>query len=96
MDQLKSVLPISSSCSLFHCESCQLGKHTRSSYPSRQQKQSDVPLELGHSDVWGPCRVASICGFRYFVSFIDDFSRMTWVYLIKDRTQVIDVIKKNQ
>ena len=90
MDRLKSVLLVSLSCSPFHCESCQLGKHTRSSYPSRQQKQSDVPLELGHSDVWGPCRVAS--GFRYFIVFIDDFSQMTWVYLMKDRTQVIDFI----
>ena len=43
--------------------------------------------------MWGPCRIESVQGFRYFIVFIDDFSRLTWVYLLKDRTQVVDVIK---
>ena len=66
-------------------------ENTRSFYPSRQHKQSDVPQEFVHADVWGPCHVVSMSRFRYFVIFVDDFSRMTWVYL-KDRTQVFYVI----
>ena len=65
----------------------------RSSYPPRLKNYSIVPFELVHSDVQGPCRVSSIRGFRYFIMFVDDFTRMTWVYLMKDRTQVYDVIK---
>ena len=51
-------------------------------------------MELVHFDVWSPCRVESVLGFRYFIVFIDDFSKMTWVYLLKSRTQVVDVVKK--
>ncbi|RVW19501.1 Retrovirus-related Pol polyprotein from transposon TNT 1-94 [Vitis vinifera] len=41
-----------------------------------------------HSDVWGPCPVTSQTGFRYFVTFVDDFSRMTWIYFMKNRSEV--------
>jgi hypothetical protein len=36
------------------------------------------PLELVHSDVWGPA-VSSVHGFKYYVSFLVDFSRFTWI-----------------
>ena len=35
----------------------------------------------------------SVAGFRYFIVFVDDYSKMTWVYMLKDRTQVLDVLK---
>ena len=35
----------------------------------------------------------SIKGFRYFLLFIDDFSRMTWLYLLKERSEVSSVIE---
>ena len=48
----------------------------------------------------GVNRVPSIKGFRYFLFFVDDFSRMTWLYLLKERSEVSSVIKllfkKNQ
>jgi transposase InsO family protein len=43
---------------------------------------------LVHSDVWGPARTTGLCGARYFVTFIDDHSRLTWVYVLKDRSQL--------
>ncbi|RVW93803.1 Retrovirus-related Pol polyprotein from transposon TNT 1-94 [Vitis vinifera] len=57
------------------CESCQLGKHTRVSFPKRLNNRAKSPFELVHTDVWGPCRTASTLGFQYFVTFIDDYSR---------------------
>jgi uncharacterized membrane protein YgcG len=45
------------------------------------------PLELVHSDVWGPA-VTSVGGFKYYVSFLDDFSRFTWIYLLKRKSDV--------
>ncbi|RVW25085.1 Retrovirus-related Pol polyprotein from transposon RE2 [Vitis vinifera] len=59
------------------CESCQLGKHTRVSFPKRLNNRAKSPFELVHTDVWGPCRTASTLGFQYFVTFIDDYSRLT-------------------
>ena len=70
------------------CESCQFAKHHRLSYSSRVNKQASAPFELVHSDVWGPCPVVSPIGFRYFVTFIDDYSRTTWLYLMKNRSEL--------
>lgn len=45
-------------------------------------------LELIHSDVWGPLAVSNHAQFRYYVLFIDNYSRTTWFYLMKDRLEV--------
>jgi hypothetical protein len=45
------------------------------------------PLELVHSDVWGPA-VSSVGGFKYYVSFLDDFNWFTWIYLLKRKFDV--------
>ncbi|RVW96782.1 Retrovirus-related Pol polyprotein from transposon RE1 [Vitis vinifera] len=49
-----------------------------------------------HSDVWGPCPVTSQTGFRYFVTFVDDFSRMTWIYFMKNRSENGVAERKNR
>ncbi|KAK4406722.1 Retrovirus-related Pol polyprotein from transposon RE2 [Sesamum angolense] len=87
---LQKILPIDSA--RLECESCELGKHHRASFPPRVEKRSSSPFTLVHSDIWGPCRFESLRGFRYFITFIDDYSRMTWVYLLKDRSQVPTII----
>jgi len=40
-------------------------------------------LDLVHTDVWGPSPFASIGGACYYITFIDNFSRKVWVYLLK-------------
>ena len=42
-------------------------------------------LDLIHKDVWGPTQNVSLGGSRYFVSFIGDYSRHTWIYLIEKK-----------
>ena len=49
----------------------------------RINQRASAPFELVHSDVWGPCPVLSLTGFKYFVTFVDDFSRITWLHLMK-------------
>ena len=49
---------------------------------------SSYVLQLVHSDVWGPTRETSHGGNRYYVSFIDDYSRKTWVYFMKNKSNV--------
>ena len=71
------LVPHFSSLSSLECESCQLGKHTRVLFPKRLDPQTKSPFELVHTDVWGPSRSASALGFRYFVTFIDDYFRYT-------------------
>ena len=49
-----------------------------------------MPLELIHSDVWGPA-IASSGGYKYYVSFVDDYSRFSWIYLLKHKSDVEQV-----
>jgi hypothetical protein len=50
--------------------------------------KSKKPFELIHSDVWEPAPLDSFNGYKYFVIFIDDFSRTTWLYLLKNKSKV--------
>ena len=56
-------------------------------------KQATELLALIHTDVCGPFPVQTICGNSYFVTFIDDFSRFCILYLISEKSQVLDVFK---
>ena len=51
------------------------------------------PLELVHSDVWGPASVISINDFRYYLVLIDEYSKFIWVYLLKNKSNVFDIFK---
>ena len=93
LESLRKLVPEMSKVVSFECQSCQFGKHHRLSYPGRVNKRSQSPFSLVHSDVWGPVRTSSYTGFRYFISFVDDFSRMTWVYLMKNRESVLSIVK---
>ncbi|RVW22780.1 Retrovirus-related Pol polyprotein from transposon RE1 [Vitis vinifera] len=75
LSKFQKMIPRFSTLSSLPCESCQLGKHTRVSFPKRLNNRAKSHFELVHTDVWGPCRTASTLGFQYFVTFIDDYSR---------------------
>lgn len=60
----------------FRCESCELAKHHRAVFPSQPYKKSK-PFTLIHSDVWGPSRVTTFSGKGWFITFIDDHTRVT-------------------
>ena len=80
---LKNLYPQFSSLSSLNCESCQYVKLHHVHLSPRVNNRASAPFELVHSDVWGPCPVVSQTGFRYFVTFVDDYSRTTWLYLMK-------------
>jgi len=50
-------------------------------------------LELVHTDVCGPMNLSSVGGNKYFLTFIDDFSRKTWIYLLKSKDEVFHRFK---
>ena len=59
----------------------------------QSQFQSTQPLELVHSDVWGPAPVNSSNGYRYYLLFVDDFSRFSWLFLLKHKSEVLTTFK---
>ena len=66
---------------------------TESHFLVRKDKKSEK-LEIGHTDVWGPAQVSSLGGSYYYVTFIDDATRKTWVYCIKRKSDVFYTFKK--
>jgi hypothetical protein len=76
------------------CEHCVYGKHKRVIFLRVKKKKKSERLELVHTDVWGPAQVSSLGGSRYYVTFIDDETRKTWVYYIQQKSDVFDTFKK--
>ncbi|XP_027927969.1 uncharacterized protein LOC114184830 [Vigna unguiculata] len=93
LPKMRLMLPSFSYSSSFQCESCQLGKHTRHTYSTRVNKGVSSPFALVHSDIWRPSRVYSTLGFYYFVTFIDDFSRCTWLFLMKNCSDLFSIFQ---
>ncbi|KAE8710243.1 Adenylate kinase 4 [Hibiscus syriacus] len=67
--------------------SCHMGKSHRLSFHA-SQTQYERPFQLVFSDLWGPGHVESN-GFKYYVSFVDAFSRHSWVYMLKNKGQAV-------
>ncbi|KAL0410575.1 UNVERIFIED_CONTAM: Retrovirus-related Pol polyprotein from transposon TNT 1-94 [Sesamum latifolium] len=76
------------------CEGCLYGKQARKSFPKESMTRAQHPLELIHSDVCGPITPCSLGKNRYFLLFIDDYSRKTWVYFLKEKSEVFGTFKK--
>jgi hypothetical protein len=71
------------------CASCVLGKHHQDSFDKRASWHASGPLQLVHSDLCGPLS-SPFSGCTYLLTFIDDFSRRTWVYFLKLKSEVFD------
>jgi transposase InsO family protein len=75
-----------------HCKHCLIGKMHK--LPFEPFKfQSTQPLELVHSDVWGPAPITSSNGYRYYILFVDDYTRFSWSYLLKHKSNVFTTFK---
>ena len=77
----------------FDCTSCKLGKSKVLPFPHHASRASQC-FELIHSDVWGIAPVVSHAHYKYFVTFIDDFSRFTWVYFLRAKGEVFSVFQR--
>ncbi|GKA35499.1 retrovirus-related pol polyprotein from transposon TNT 1-94 [Tanacetum coccineum] len=87
----RKLLPGLTKVSLPFCEHCVISKQHRLKFKTSNSRSVYV-LELVHSDVW-QAPVSSLGGAKYFVSFIDDYSRRCWVYPIKKKSDVFEVFK---
>jgi hypothetical protein len=68
------------------CDACQQAKSHQLPYSVSHSKFS-AHLELIFSDVWG-LAIDSFGGMKYYVSFIDDYSKFTWIYLLRYKSEV--------
>ena len=76
------------------CEGCVLGKTHKLSFPTAQHTTKGI-LEYVHSDLWGsPSTPGSLGGCKYFISFIDDFSKKVWVYFLHTKDEAFSKFKE--
>ena len=73
----------------FDCTTCIKAKNHRVPF----QRNDNISIEPFDSDVWGPSPVKTLHGNRFFVLFVDDCTRMTWLYLLKTKGEVANVQK---
>jgi transposase InsO family protein len=93
MKKLFPELFLNNEITSFNCDVCILAKQSRSVYHTHLYVPSN-PFTMVHSDVWGPSRVTTLNGKRWFITLIDDHTRLTWVYLMKDKSEVETVFKQ--
>eukprot|EP00253_Pinus_taeda_P034717 PITA_34717 len=89
----RKLLPNLRSGKLDFCKHCLFGKQSKQKFKTGKHTSKGI-LDYIHSDVWGPAPTASFGGSSYFVSFIDDFSRKVWVFMLKKKSDVFSVFKQ--
>lgn len=47
-----------------------------------------LPLQLIHMDLWGPSPTPSLNGYRYYIHLIDECTKFTWIYMLRNRSEV--------
>jgi transposase InsO family protein len=76
-----------------NCQVCCEGKQTRLPFPSANHRSKKL-LEVVHSDLCGPMETKSIGQAKYFLLFVDDASRMSFVYFLKEKNQALQRFKE--
>lgn len=79
--------------STFRCEVCEFAKRHCASFPLTLNR-SPLSFMIIHSNVWGTSKVATLSGYLWFVTFIGNCSRMTWLCLIKFKDEVKFLFQK--
>ncbi|KAJ9563755.1 hypothetical protein OSB04_008915 [Centaurea solstitialis] len=75
------------------CTDCLSGKQHREHIPKKSLWRASSKLQLLHSDICGPIQPASNSSKRYMLSFIDDFTRKTWVYFLHEKSEAFAMFK---
>ena len=75
------------------CLGCLVGKHPEKRYEVGKEHRVVFILDLIHSDVSRPMPTTSNNGSRYFLTFIDDCSRFCWVYFMKQKSELFEILK---
>lgn len=76
----------------YFCDTCCLGKHHKLPFKPSTSIASQI-FDMLHVDLWGPYRTQAITGGNYFLTVVDDHSKVTWTHLLSNKEQVRDVLK---
>ncbi|CAL2266202.1 unnamed protein product [Prunus armeniaca] len=76
------------------CSGCAISKSHRNSFDKEKAWRATQPLELIHSDICGPMQVTTLGGNMYFLTFIDDHTRMCWVFFLQHKSQAFNIFKR--
>jgi hypothetical protein len=76
------------------CEGCIFGKQHRESFPVGKSYREKSPLKIVHLYICGLMQTPSIGGNTYLMTFIDDFSRKTWIYFLKHKYDALDCFQQ--
>ncbi|KAF5812881.1 putative RNA-directed DNA polymerase [Helianthus annuus] len=88
---LKDVLNVNS---IEHgpCDVCHRSKQIRVPFPLSDRKSKELG-ELVHLDLWGPYKIPSYEGYKYFLTVVDDYTRTVWCYMLKNKAEVFENLK---
>jgi transposase InsO family protein len=75
------------------CTACCMGKAHRLHSPSSETVYTS-PLQLVFSDLWGPSPTVSSLGYHYYITFVDAYSRFTWIYPLKVKSDALTIFKQ--
>lgn len=76
----------------FDCDACKLGKSMILPF-STHGTRANKCFEIVHSDVWSITPITSHAQCKYFVMFIDDFDRYTWIYFLRSKMRSITLLR---
>jgi hypothetical protein len=71
------------------CKHCQQGKQTKTRFKSKEYSTTK-PLEIVHTDLVGPTTTKGLKGERYFMLLVDDYTRMTAVCFLKNKSEAFE------
>jgi hypothetical protein len=75
------------------CDACIMGKQHRHPIPKLSLTSTTKSLELVHSDLCGPLPHKSLIGSRYILTFIDDYTKRSWVYFLATKAETFECFK---
>lgn len=71
---------------VINCTSCLLSKSQCLLF-NLSENHTSTHFHLIHSNLWGPTSISSFSGYRDYICFVDDFTKFTWIYLLKHKSE---------
>ncbi|EOY32423.1 Uncharacterized protein TCM_040335 [Theobroma cacao] len=76
------------------CQACQFGKQTKNLFPKENRWKVTNTLELVHTVISGPMKTSSLNGSKYYIIFINDFTKYCWIFFIKHKSNALNIFRK--
>ena len=76
------------------CSCCVAGKHVRAPFPKANEFRSSMPLDLVYDDICRPIKPSRISGGKCFLPIVNDFSKLMWVAILKNKLEAFRAFKK--